>query len=278
MDLIENTTENTDPEFPQSQELFSDPNDSFQGETSSTQNVATLSKDQDSVLTSDSSGSGDSLFETQIACTPTRTQRRAARSYSPLTPSDDSSDYEPIPKKLTVREIVQNYFQKKKRKRKKKKKKQTRKPAIKTREKNPYKKRPISLEERKRRLRHKGIEFPFRNPKFLPFKMYYTYEKFVVGAFLHYLEILKSENHLLESLKKMNASDHLSNESFEMQRYKYLDDDGPISPISESAENVNCDQEPEEYDAQIVENNCFVLSSKVPNDNDWCITKESEEA
>lgn len=54
-------------------------------------------------------------------------------------------------------------------------------------------------------------------------------------GFFNYLERLKYEYHLKESLKQMNVGEDLEKEDLDSRRYKYLDDDGPISPIEESA-------------------------------------------
>lgn len=53
-------------------------------------------------------------------------------------------------------------------------------------------------------------------------------------GFFNYLEKLKYEYYLKESLKQMNVGEDLEKEDFDSRRYKYLDDDGALSPIEES--------------------------------------------
>lgn len=54
-------------------------------------------------------------------------------------------------------------------------------------------------------------------------------------GFFNYLEKLKYEYYLKESLKQMNVAEDLEKEDLDSRRYRYLDDDGSLSPIEESA-------------------------------------------
>lgn len=57
----------------------------------------------------------------------------------------------------------------------------------------------------------------------------------VARGFFNYLEKLKYEYHLKESLKQMNVGEDLEKDDLDSRRYKYLDDDGSLSPIEELA-------------------------------------------
>lgn len=46
--------------------------------------------------------------------------------------------------------------------------------------------------------------------------------------------MLKYEDHLKKALKALQASDDLEKECMVFRKYKYLDDEGPISPIRET--------------------------------------------
>ncbi|XP_075446073.1 TATA box-binding protein-associated factor RNA polymerase I subunit D isoform X2 [Ascaphus truei] len=241
----------------------------------------TASRD-DQALDSDASSSGGSLFQTQYTCSPTRTTRKRGpeRPHHPTSPlassSEDSSDYEPRPKKLSLKEIFDQHFNKKTKKKKKKKKKWKKKKKRLATEKNSRKPLPsVSLEEKRRRRIHRGIQFPFTANKYLPLTTYFAYEQSVFGGFLKHLKKLKCENHLETSLRNMDAGTDLDNENLETRRYKYMDDEGPISPISEPDETItNCDQdEPQDYDAKIVENSSFILNCQVPSKENWCKKK-----
>lgn len=59
-------------------------------------------------------------------------------------------------------------------------------------------------------------------------------QQFVLGGFLNHIKNLKYERSLKESLKDMNVDEDLENEDFQMRKYSYMDEDGPLSPISES--------------------------------------------
>uniref|UniRef100_A0A8C5LJ20 TATA box-binding protein-associated factor RNA polymerase I subunit D n=1 Tax=Leptobrachium leishanense TaxID=445787 RepID=A0A8C5LJ20_9ANUR len=248
---------------PQSPELFSDTDNPIEKSATIPSGIASANNKDDNVLECDRSGSESTLFQTQDTCTPSRT-KRVRHSTRLHSTSDDSSDYHPIPRKLTLKEIFQNHFGKKKR-RSGKRSKYKRSKYV------PCQKKPLKnrLAYRKR-LWHRGIRFPFSFRKHLSFRENFAYEQFVVGGFLRHMENLKYEHSLHKSLKNMDAADDMENESLTMRKYKYLDDEGPLSPISEPDENVNCDQEEEtENDAKIVENDCFILNCTVPNTKEW---------
>ncbi|KAM3836576.1 TATA box-binding protein-associated factor RNA polymerase I subunit D isoform 1-T1 [Vipera latastei] len=124
----------------------------------------------------------------------------------------------------------------------------------------------ISEEERRRRMKDRGIVFPFVEKyygrKHLPLKMVREYEHAALKGFFKYIEMLKYEHHLKKSLTQLNAEGDLENECLESRRHKYLDDDGPISPIAESNNDEVSGNE--NIGAKVVDNSCFILSSKIP--------------
>ena len=87
-------------------------------------------------------------------------------------------------------------------------------------------------------------------------------------GFFNYLEKLKYEYHLKESLKQMNVGEELEKDDLDSRRYKYLDDDGSASPIEESVgeEGVATNLEPDECAIKLVENNYFIVSSELPEE------------
>jgi len=46
--------------------------------------------------------------------------------------------------------------------------------------------------------------------------------------------MLKYEEHLKKALKALEASEDLERECLAVRKHKYLDDEGPISPIQET--------------------------------------------
>ncbi|OCT95106.1 hypothetical protein XELAEV_18012791mg [Xenopus laevis] len=225
------------------------------------------------------SESSGSLFQADVTCTPSRTRRRRAADkpkHMSLPSSSDSSDFEPVPKYLPLKKILEQF--RKKKKKQKKKRQRYRKYLVteKKPHKPPAKKITITLQEKHRRLRERSITFPFTGQKYLQFKRYLPYEQSVFSGFLRYTEKLKYDRHLQNSLKIMDLGEDLENESSEMRKYGYLDDDGPISPIVEQNENTNTnnDEDHSNYDAKIVENNSFILKCTVPSKGKWCIKKK----
>ncbi|OCT95107.1 hypothetical protein XELAEV_18012791mg [Xenopus laevis] len=203
------------------------------------------------------SESSGSLFQADVTCTPSRTRRRRAADkpkHMSLPSSSDSSDFEPVPKYLPLKKILEQF--RKKKKKQKKKRQRYRKYLVteKKPHKPPAKKITITLQEKHRRLRERSITFPFTGQKYLQFKRYLPYEQSVFSGFLRYTEKLKYDRHLQNSLKIMDLGEDLENESSEMRKYGYLDDDGPISPIVEQNENTNTnnDEDHSNYDAKIV--------------------------
>ncbi|NXP50059.1 TAF1D polymerase, partial [Heliornis fulica] len=95
-----------------------------------------------------------------------------------------------------------------------------------------------SLEEQKRRLRDKGFQFPFvekyYGKKDIPLKMVLGYERAAAKGYFQYIERLKYEEHLKKALKALEASEDLERECLAVRKHKYLDDEGPISPVQET--------------------------------------------
>ncbi|NXT50113.1 TAF1D polymerase, partial [Pluvianellus socialis] len=95
-----------------------------------------------------------------------------------------------------------------------------------------------SPQERKRRLHHRGFRFPFvekhYGKKDIPLKMVLGYEQAAAKGYFQYIEMLKYEEHLKKALKALQASEDLERECLVLRKHKYLDDEGPISPIQET--------------------------------------------
>ncbi|NWW50105.1 TAF1D polymerase, partial [Pedionomus torquatus] len=95
-----------------------------------------------------------------------------------------------------------------------------------------------SPQERKRRLLHRGFQFPFvekhYGKKHIPLKMVLRYEQAAAKGYFQYIEMLKYEEHLRKALKGLQASEDLERECLAVRKHKYLDDEGPISPIQET--------------------------------------------
>ncbi|KAM6317077.1 TATA box-binding protein-associated factor RNA polymerase I subunit D [Aegotheles albertisi] len=127
-----------------------------------------------------------------------------------------------------------------------------------------------SPQEQKRRLQHRGFQFPFvekhYGKKHIPLKMVLGYEQAAAKGYFQYIEVLKYEEHLKKALKALQASEDLERECLVVRKHKYLDDEGPISPIQETNDNdsLNSDNQ-EDLDARVVENSSFIISSKIPS-------------
>lgn len=128
-----------------------------------------------------------------------------------------------------------------------------------------------SPQEQKRRLLDRGLQFPFvkehYGKKHLPLNMVLGYEQAAAKGFFQYIEVLKYEHHLKKALKALQASEELERECLAIRKHKYLDDEGPISPIQETNyddDNLNSDNQ-EQFDARVVENSSFIISSKIPS-------------
>ncbi|NXI89339.1 TAF1D polymerase, partial [Psophia crepitans] len=95
-----------------------------------------------------------------------------------------------------------------------------------------------SPEEQKRRLLDRGFQFPFverhYGKKHIPLKMVLGYEQAAAKGYFQYIEVLKYEEHLKKALKALQASEDLERECLTVRKHKYLDDEGPISPIQET--------------------------------------------
>ncbi|XP_069739520.1 TATA box-binding protein-associated factor RNA polymerase I subunit D [Phaenicophaeus curvirostris] len=128
-----------------------------------------------------------------------------------------------------------------------------------------------SPEEQRRRLQHRGVPFPFvekyYGKKHIPFRMVLQYEQAAIKGYFQYVEMLKYEEHLKKALKNLQANEDLEREGLAVRKHKYLDDEGPISPIQEmndDGDSLNSDN-PEDHDARVVENSSFIISSKIPS-------------
>ncbi|KFW08403.1 TATA box-binding protein-associated factor RNA polymerase I subunit D, partial [Eurypyga helias] len=95
-----------------------------------------------------------------------------------------------------------------------------------------------SPQEKKRRLLDRGFQFPFvekhYGQKHIPLKMVLGYEQAAAKGYFQYIEVLKYEEHLKKALKALQASEDLERECMVVRKHKYLDDEGPISPIQET--------------------------------------------
>ncbi|NXS01489.1 TAF1D polymerase, partial [Oxylabes madagascariensis] len=95
-----------------------------------------------------------------------------------------------------------------------------------------------SPQEQKRRLLDRGFQFPFvekhYGEKHIPLKMVLGYEQAAAKGYFKYIKVLKYEEHLKKALKALQASDDLEKECVVLRKHKYLDDEGPISPIQET--------------------------------------------
>lgn len=219
---------------------------------------------------SDDSSSGSSVFKTQ--CIPTspklrpRNPIRKVRSSKVVESTDSSSDSppEPIGRPLTLKALIEK-FKKKKHKRRKRKYKATGRPKG-----RPKGQKNTRAQVDKKQFKDKGPRFSFleleNGTQPLPWRKILTFEQAVARGFFNYIEKLKYEYHLKESLKQMDVGEDLEKEDLDTRRYKYLDDDGSISPIEESVSDddkaAHADQE--ECDVQLVDSSCFIVSSEFP--------------
>uniref|UniRef100_A0A493SSM2 TATA box-binding protein-associated factor RNA polymerase I subunit D n=1 Tax=Anas platyrhynchos platyrhynchos TaxID=8840 RepID=A0A493SSM2_ANAPP len=167
-----------------------------------------------------------------------------------------------------------NNFRSKRRRRKTKTETET-KTKTRTRHKHTYMptRRPpltASPQEKRERLLHRGVQFPFvekhYGTKHIPLKMVLNYEQAATRGYLQYIEMLKYEEHLKKALKALQASEDLERECLAVRKHKYLDDEGPISPIQEMNDDssMGADNE-DDFDVRVVDNSCFILSSTLPS-------------
>ncbi|XP_037697056.1 TATA box-binding protein-associated factor RNA polymerase I subunit D isoform X2 [Choloepus didactylus] len=216
---------------------------------------------------SDSSSSGSSLFKTQrVPSLPKRREGNPVRKFdlqenAQAGESSSDSSSEPIPR--TLKAIFERF---KKKKRKKRKYKRTGRP--KGRPKGRRNTRSSQIGKKQFKDRRPGFSFlESENGKQLPWKKILNFEQAVARGFFNYIEKLKYEYHLKESLKQMNVGEDLEKEDLDSRRYKYLDDDGSISPIEESVaedEDTVHLEHGDECDIKLVEDNYFIISSKLP--------------
>ncbi|XP_076782142.1 TATA box-binding protein-associated factor RNA polymerase I subunit D isoform X2 [Arvicanthis niloticus] len=209
--------------------------------------------------------SDSSLFKTQCIPSPTQKQRRPTVKCvtSPASvETDSSSDSSLEPRPLTLKAIFER-FKKKKRKRRKKRKY---KPKLRPRGRPYGSKNTRRSQIDAKQIKNKGAVFPFlesesgRKP--LPWKQILTYEQAVARGFFHHIEKLKYEHHLKECLKEMHAGEDLEKEDLDSRRYKYMDDDGPLSPIEEPLTEDEATNPQSECDIKLVEDSCFIISSE----------------
>nr|XP_012595109.1 TATA box-binding protein-associated factor RNA polymerase I subunit D isoform X1 [Microcebus murinus]XP_012595110.1 TATA box-binding protein-associated factor RNA polymerase I subunit D isoform X1 [Microcebus murinus]XP_012595111.1 TATA box-binding protein-associated factor RNA polymerase I subunit D isoform X1 [Microcebus murinus]XP_012595112.1 TATA box-binding protein-associated factor RNA polymerase I subunit D isoform X1 [Microcebus murinus]XP_012595114.1 TATA box-binding protein-associa len=212
--------------------------------------------------------SGSSLFKTQcVHHSPRRSQRNPIRKSLHLPESvqarDSSSDSSIEP--VTLKAIFDRF---KNRKRKCKKRKY--KPTGRQRGRPKGSKNSRCSQISKKLLEDKGPGFPFleseTDRKPLPWRKILNFEQAVARGFFNYIEKLKYEHHLKESLKQMDVGEELEKEDFDSRRYKYLDDDGSISPIEESVaeEQDATHTEQDECDIKLGADSCFIISSDFP--------------
>ncbi|XP_040280756.1 TATA box-binding protein-associated factor RNA polymerase I subunit D [Bufo bufo] len=204
-----------------------------------------------------------------------RGQKRKLKSSSAsISSSDDTFNVLPLKKELS--EFVKHPF----RNWRKWKPSKTRKIRSLVKGKGPRRKKTttkhkqysVPLEERRRRLLDQGIKFPFTPLKYLPLKLYFKYEQFVLGGFLNHVKNLKYERSLKQSLEDMEGDENLKNENFGIREFSYLDEDESLSPISDPGENLNEDEAEEEV--KVVENSAFILNCKVPSKQNWQMKKK----
>ncbi|GAB1293886.1 TATA box-binding protein-associated factor RNA polymerase I subunit D [Apodemus speciosus] len=196
--------------------------------------------------------SSDSLFKTQCVPSSTQKQRRPIVKFvtSPgNVETDSSSDSSIEPRPLTLKAIFERFKNKKRKKRKKRKYK----PRLRRRGRPSGTKNTKKSQIDAKQIQDKRAVFPFLESesgrKTLPWKKILTYEQAVARGFFHHIEKLKYEHHLKECLKQMHAGEDLEKEDLDSRRHKYMDDDGPLSPI----------EEPLDLEG---EDSCFIISSE----------------
>ncbi|XP_054433683.1 TATA box-binding protein-associated factor RNA polymerase I subunit D isoform X2 [Pteronotus mesoamericanus] len=204
---------------------------------------------------SDNSSSGSSLFKTQcVPYSPKRKQRNPVKkcvsSLDSVQARDSSSDSSLEPRPLTLKAIFERV---KKKKRKKRKYKPTGRPRG-----RPEGSKSTRSQISKKQLKDNRPQVPFleseNGRKPLPWKKILTFEQAVARGFFNHLEKLKYEYHLKESLKQMNVGEDLEKDDLDSRRYKYLDDDGSLSPIEDplGEDEVAANLEHDECDIKLV--------------------------
>ncbi|XP_051891567.1 TATA box-binding protein-associated factor RNA polymerase I subunit D-like [Pristis pectinata] len=222
--------------------------------------------DQDiSTSLSDSSDSVNSLFKTQCLSIPVR-NKRGHLSQSDIRSqngrnSESSSDSDGglwRPSFLKIGEV------RRRRRRKRSKSSYTHKKSGLPRGRLQA---SIPAAEKRRRLRERGLEFPFLRKEYgkkdLPFKMIFAYEQAALCGLFDYMKELKCQKHLITSLKDKNV-DCTEREGGPTRQYKYLDEERPISPISESTDETCIEdlENEEAFDMKVVDNSCFIIEKR----------------
>lgn len=207
------------------------------------------------------SSSGSSLFKTQcVTSTPQRSPRKPVRKLAPSRRSppvpDDSSDSSVEPRPLSIRAYYERLKKRKTRKRRRKYK-PTGRPIGRPRGRRS---RTLTISRKQIKDKESGLSVveAEKTGKALPWRKILTFEQAVARGFFNYLEKLKYEYHLRESLKQMGAGEDLEKEDLDSRRYKCLDDDGSISPIEDVEEDAE-----EECDIKLVEEGQFIISSEL---------------
>uniref|UniRef100_A0A8C9FG53 TATA box-binding protein-associated factor RNA polymerase I subunit D n=1 Tax=Pavo cristatus TaxID=9049 RepID=A0A8C9FG53_PAVCR len=194
---------------------------------------------------------------------------------SPVRPSEASQEKK---SKLNLKAIFAYHFRGRKfkaaahRKYRSSGSQKTKRPSERSRRRGGKQPMTASPQERRRRLKDRGFQFPFVEKhygrKHIPLKMVLSYEQAAAKGYFQYVEMLKYEEHLKKTLKALEASEDLERECLAVRKHKYLDDEGPISPIQETNDDDdNClgSDNPEDLDVRVVDNSCFIISSTIPN-------------
>ncbi|XP_076431814.1 TATA box-binding protein-associated factor RNA polymerase I subunit D isoform X5 [Peromyscus maniculatus bairdii] len=231
--------------------------------------VDCMTSDRAGDIGNQSDDSSDSLFKTQYVPSPTQRLRNPTKCViSPArVETDSSSDSSLEPKPLTLKAIFERFKKRKRKKRKYKPKLRPRgrPPGIKN-ARNPRRSQ-IDIKQ----IKDKGAVFPFleseNGRKPLPWKKILTYEQAVARGFFHHIEKLKYEQHLKECLEQMHAGEDLEKEDLDSRRHKYMDDDGPLSPIEEPLTEDEATNPESGCDIRLVEDSCFIISSEFPKKN-----------
>ncbi|XP_072467456.1 TATA box-binding protein-associated factor RNA polymerase I subunit D isoform X2 [Notamacropus eugenii] len=217
----------------------------------------------------DDSDSSSSLFKTQRDPASSIQKPRNRYTWNVKRPpanthlQDNSSDSSEEPFNLRV------FFENWKKKKRKRKYKPTGRPR--GRPKGSFKKQSQPsvriLPKKSDVFKDKGLQFPLveseNGKKPLLWKKILGYEQAVARGFFNYVKEQKYESHLREALKHLDVGEDLEKEDFGVRRYKYLDDDGSLSPIEEPNVEDQSDG-PDECDVKLVEKSCFIISTEFP--------------
>lgn len=229
-------------------------------------NIPDYASTSDSDENESVNSSGSSLFKTQcVSSSPGQKQRNPTSKFVPSLGNaqiqDSSSDsLEPRPLSISA------YFQRLK-ERKKRRKRRKYQPTGRPRGRPEGSRNRRTSQIKRKQIKDKEFGLPLgesdTDGKSLPWRKILSFEQAVARGFFNYLGKLKYEYHLKESLKQMNVSEDLEKEDFDSRHYKYLDDDGSISPIEDTEENP-AHIEQDECDIKLVEKESFIISSELP--------------